>query len=127
MTRCKMGKLFQFSLLCLLFVMLGACHNSYPINYYQIMLSPELVPCKGWMGMTEQCMKIKYLDSKNQTEPKWEFLFNVIKGFAPQKGYIYKLYVKDRDFSKEPVFTDHFGQYFTLVKIIDQQKIDTKL
>lgn len=122
-----MSKLFQFLLLCFLFVMLSACHNSDHLNYYQIMLSPKLVPCKGWMGMMEKCMQIKYLDSKNQTEPKWEFLYNSIKGFAPQKGYIYKLYVKDRDFSKEPVFTDHFGQYWTLVKIIDQQKINTKL
>ncbi|WP_282023889.1 DUF4377 domain-containing protein [Commensalibacter papalotli (ex Botero et al. 2024)] len=94
------------------------------------MLSPEIVPCEGWMGLMEKCMQIKKLNSTNPSEPqeaKWDFLYISIEGFKREKGYRYQLYVKDTDLSKHPVVTDRFGQYWTLVKIIHKEKIDQNL
>lgn len=124
-----MNKILHFCSLFVFFVMLSACHNYYYPKryYYTIMLYPEIVACEGWMGYMEKCMQIKVLSSTNPRmaqEGKWDFLYNSIEGFKPEKGYIYQLYVKDTDLSKYPVVTDRFGQYWTLVKMIHKEKIN---
>ncbi|CAI3922558.1 DUF4377 domain-containing protein [Commensalibacter communis] len=120
-----MYKRFIFLWLPFAFMMLSACRNYYHPKYYTILLSQEIVPCRGWMGMMEKCMQVKDLSNKDQKKSEWEFLYNPIKGFIPEKGYIYQLYVKDTDRGRQ-IPTDSVGQYWTLVKIIHRQKMDVK-
>lgn len=113
----RLINLLKVFLLTIAALLVSACQNDKVNNdmtIKQIEVAPQLVDCVGVGPM--KCMKIK------EQGQDWQLFYSHIEGFQFEPGYNYQLTVKVTE-KQQPIPADASSLQWTLVKVINKQKV----
>ena len=88
---------------------------------YTLYVDSKKASCRGGSGVEQQCLRVKKYDHE-----EFGNMYENIRGFEYEPGFMYKLLVKEEDIPAPEVMMDSASATVTLVSIVSKTPVQVE-